>query len=250
MGVLHSRPAEKQVLAPHLLRTIFCSSQPRELRKRRDTAAPQAATPREPPAFHRRHAQPDRLRTCLRSTTQQHRVRQRSRGGLNHNGGGFAAADLPAERRAGYGAAPPASRVATAIAARRACGPPLTPEPLQPLTAQCQGQGQSPCPPDCTALTTKPNTTKSLRFQGIATGSTAAARIGETRGPPIGGLNGLTLRSKSGQSLKIHCSRWDPEVSARAPSTSGRWGDLGHWRAECRLSLPVVCGRTSAEEHV
>ena len=38
---------------------------------------------------------------------------------MNHNGGGFAAADLPGERRAGYGAAPPASRVATAIAARR-----------------------------------------------------------------------------------------------------------------------------------
>ena len=49
-------------------------------------------------------------------------------------------------------------------------GPPLTPEPLRPLTAQRQGQGQSPCPPDRTALTTKPNKTKSLRFQGIASG--------------------------------------------------------------------------------
>ncbi len=97
---------------------------------------------------------------------------------MNHNRGGFAAADLPGERRAGYGAAPPASRVATAIAARRACGPPLTPEPLRPLTAQCQGQGQSPCPPDRTALTTKPNTTKSLRFQGIATFRNAICDLG------------------------------------------------------------------------
>ncbi len=65
---------------------------------------------------------------------------------MNHNGGGFAAADLPGKRRAGYGAAPPASRVATAIAARRACGPPLTPEPLRPLTAQWQGAGAKPLP--------------------------------------------------------------------------------------------------------
>jgi hypothetical protein len=83
---------------------------------------------------------------------------------MNHNGGGFAAAVLPRERRAGYGAAPPASRVATAIATRRAYGPPLTPEPLRPLTAQRQGQEQSPCPPNRTALTTKSHKTKSLRF--------------------------------------------------------------------------------------
>jgi hypothetical protein len=42
-----------------------------------------------------------------------------------------------------YGAAPPASRVATAIAARRAYGPPLTPEPLRPLTQQRHGQAHS-----------------------------------------------------------------------------------------------------------
>jgi hypothetical protein len=46
----------------------------------------------------------------------------------------------------GYRAAPPASRVAVAIAARRACGPPLTPESLRPLTAQRHGQAQQPLP--------------------------------------------------------------------------------------------------------
>jgi hypothetical protein len=45
-----------------------------------------------------------------------------------------------------YRAAPPASRVAVAIAARRACGPPLTPESLRPLTAQRHGQAQQPLP--------------------------------------------------------------------------------------------------------
>ncbi len=54
----------------------------------------------------------------------------------------------PPSAAAGYGAAPPASRVATAIATRRAYGPPLTPEPLRPLPAQRHGQEQQPCPPD------------------------------------------------------------------------------------------------------
>ncbi len=95
-----------------------------------------------PQAFHRRHAQPDRLRTRLRSTTQ-HRVRQRSGGGMNHNGGGFAAADLPGERRAGYG---PPLRPQGRYRDRCATGPAARPypEPLRPLTAQWQGQGQSP----------------------------------------------------------------------------------------------------------
>jgi len=60
-----------------------------------------------------------------------------------------------------YRAAPPASRVAVAIAARRACGPPLTPESLRPLTAQRHGQAQQPLPapphaaqPSDVALTT------------------------------------------------------------------------------------------------
>ena len=42
----------------------------------------------------------------------------------------------------GYGPVPPASRVAAAIAAGRACGPPLTPEPLRPLNAPWHGQTQ------------------------------------------------------------------------------------------------------------
>ena len=52
----------------------------------------------------------------------------------------------------GYRAAPPASRVAVAIAARRACGPPLTPESLRPLTAQRHGQAQQPLPAHHTPL--------------------------------------------------------------------------------------------------
>jgi len=51
-----------------------------------------------------------------------------------------------------YRAAPPASRVAVAIAARRACGPPLTPESLRPLTAQRHGQAQQPLPAHHTPL--------------------------------------------------------------------------------------------------
>ena len=46
--------------------------------------------------------------------------------GHNHQGGGFAAADLLVCRTR-YGAAPPASRVADALAARRPCGPALDP---------------------------------------------------------------------------------------------------------------------------
>ena len=89
---------------------------------------------------------------------------------MNHNGGGFAAADLPGERRAGYGAAPPASRVATAIAARRVLRPALDPgASTAPHRAVAGGRDKAPAPPDRTALTTKPNKTKSLRFQGIAT---------------------------------------------------------------------------------
>jgi len=91
---------------------------------------------------------------------------------MTPNGGGFAAAVLPGERRAGYGAAPPASRVATAIAARRAYGPPLTPQPLRPLTAQSARAGAQPLPARTARrsahIKIKPLQTKSLRFQGIA----------------------------------------------------------------------------------
>jgi hypothetical protein len=53
---------------------------------------------------------------------------------------------FPPSAAPGYGAAPPASRVATAIAARRAYGPPLTPQPLRPLTAQPARAGAQPLP--------------------------------------------------------------------------------------------------------
>ena len=54
-------------------------------------------------------------------------------------GGGCAAADFP-ERRAGYGAAPPASRVLAHRAARDGLRPPWTPEPLRPLEAGRAGR--------------------------------------------------------------------------------------------------------------
>jgi hypothetical protein len=78
----------------------------------------------------------------------------------------------PPSAAPGYGAAPPASRVATAIATRRTYGPPLTPEPLRPLTAQRHGQAHRPCPPDRAALNgsyqDQTPTNMSLRFEGIA----------------------------------------------------------------------------------
>ena len=54
----------------------------------------------------------------------------------------------------GYGAAPPASRVATrSRSARRPCGPPLTPEPLRPLRQEhadrpraCPARARRTCP--------------------------------------------------------------------------------------------------------
>src|SRR5881392_2859106 len=83
---------------------------------------------------------------------------------------------------AGYGAAPPASRVATAIATRRPCGPPLTPEPLRPLTRSGTGQGQQPLPTEEPRRSTAPHSskslqTKSLQFQGIATVPTVGERL-------------------------------------------------------------------------
>jgi len=81
---------------------------------------------------------------------------------------------FPPTAAPGYGAAPPASRVATAIAARRAYGPPLTPQPLRPLTAQSARAGAQPLPARTARrsahIKIKPLQTKSLRFQGIATG--------------------------------------------------------------------------------
>ena len=79
---------------------------------------------------------------------------------------------FPPTAAPGYGAVPPASRVATAIAARRAYGPPLTPQPLRPLTAQSARAGAQPLPARTARrsahIKIKPLQTKSLRFQGIA----------------------------------------------------------------------------------
>ena len=63
---------------------------------------------------------PSPTNTHAPNDTARNRPAATRGGGMNHNGGGFAAADIPVERRAGYGAVPPASRVAAAIAARRA----------------------------------------------------------------------------------------------------------------------------------
>ena len=66
---------------------------------------------------------------------------------MNLNGGGFAATVLPSERRAGYGAAPPASRVATAIATRRALRPALDPGALYgPSPRSGRRAGAKPLP--------------------------------------------------------------------------------------------------------
>ncbi len=67
------------------------------------------------------------------------------RGPKSPEGGGFAAAHLLA-RRAGYGAAPPASRVLTHRAgARQPCGLPWTPETTAAPGARESGQAQA-CP--------------------------------------------------------------------------------------------------------
>ena len=67
------------------------------------------------------------------------------RGPKSSEGGGFAAAHLPA-RRAGYGAAPPASRVLRiALRATAPPGLPLTPETTTAPGAGKSGQAQA-CP--------------------------------------------------------------------------------------------------------
>ena len=126
-------------------------------------------------AFHQRHAEPHRLRACPHSAAHhkpRYQTRQGTRG-MKPDGDGFADAVLPAQRRARLQAAPPASRVATAIAARRAYGPPLTPQPLRPLTAQSARAGAQPLPARTARrsahIKIKPLQTKSLRFEGIAT---------------------------------------------------------------------------------
>jgi len=86
------------------------------------------------------------------------------------HGGGYAAT-APLPRRAGYGAAPPASRVADAIAMRRPAAA-LDPGDLYgPWQAHTAGRPRD-LPHRRTARPTNPRSTKfkSLRFQGIATG--------------------------------------------------------------------------------
>ena len=89
---------------------------------------------------------------------------------MKPDGDGFADAVLPAQRRARLQAAPPASRVATATRSLRdgAYGPPLTPQPLRPLTAQSARAGAQPLPARTARrsahIKIKPLQTKSLRF--------------------------------------------------------------------------------------
>ncbi len=54
----------------------------------------------------------------------------------------------------GYGVAPPASRVAIAIATRRACRPALDPGASAAPHRGGTGRRNSPCPPNRTALNT------------------------------------------------------------------------------------------------
>jgi hypothetical protein len=64
-----------------------------------------------------------------------------------------------------YGPVPPASRVVATIAARRACGPPLTPEPL---TTRRHGQGQGQALLAQHAAHTPPTKIKSLSMSRVA----------------------------------------------------------------------------------
>ena len=88
----------------------------------------------------------------------------------------------------GYGAAPPASRVAAAIATRPTCGPPLTltPEPLRLLTQQRHGQAHDGDAPGATLQDQIPGT--SLDGLGGLPVSTVRALLGRSgdRGSHMG----------------------------------------------------------------
>ena len=77
-------------------------------------------------AFHQRHAQPHRLRTRLRSTTQ-HRVRQRSGGGINQMEAASPPLTFPLSAVQATG--PPLQPQGSLPRSLRdgSCGPPLTP---------------------------------------------------------------------------------------------------------------------------
>jgi hypothetical protein len=78
---------------------------------------------------------------------------------MNPHRGGFAAAVIPAERRARLRGRPSGLKGRCRDRYATGHGPPLTPEPLRPLTAQRHGQAQSPCPPDRhgARLSSRPN---------------------------------------------------------------------------------------------
>ena len=160
------------MLAPHLLRTIFFSSQPRELRKRRATTAARAANPREQTPLHQLHAQPRRLRTGLRNATGHRTTRpatQRRQRGMNR----VEAASPPPfplePRRARLRGRPSGlkgryrDRYATDL--RPALDPGASTAPNRagaragPAAMPAQRRGAQPKIP----------TIKSLRFQGIST---------------------------------------------------------------------------------
>lgn len=90
---------------------------------------------------------------------------------MNPVGGGYAAT-VSADRAApGYEAAPPASRVAARSLTRRACGPPLTPQPLRPLPHNGTGRAKALARPNARRSAARSLKVRSLRFQGIAKGS-------------------------------------------------------------------------------
>ena len=109
---------------------------------------------------HRRHStngmiSSDRLRTGLRNQTiPSTRCEQTQRqGGINRRRRRLRRRWLLLDsRRAGYGAAPPASRVADAIADATGLRPPLTPEPRRPLTGAAARAGPAALPDRRAAL--------------------------------------------------------------------------------------------------
>ncbi len=71
---------------------------------------------------------------------------------MKPDGGGFAAAVLPAKRRARLRGRPSGLKGRCRDRCATGLGPPLTPEPLRPLTAQWHGQAQGPARLDARRL--------------------------------------------------------------------------------------------------
>lgn len=134
-----------------------------------------------PPAFHQRHAQPCGLRTRT-----SHRP-PATAGTATTNGGGMKCQrrrpplSTPDRAARDYGAAPPASRVAPRSLRDGPTGPPLTPEPLRPLTRSGTGRTSSPARP---AARRRHNVTRSLQinlygFRGWPSSPTLPRSAGE-----------------------------------------------------------------------